>query len=534
MNSYTQYLKVRVLSEKLTVKLPPFCVLASRVSLGLGRTASLDAGLFPPLPPFGGRHESIRGIRRWEDLAKPVVVPLAAAEEPPSHQPHPAVTGLLVRSPASAIPERDPVVDPVEPHFPPRAIGAQADRLGRDARAIEVMPADEDAALAIARDPVDVEESGHPDRLVAVRDRPVHAVRVVGLPLGALPDLRVAEVADAPAPEPRGLRLAHPGDQLLRVAERGHAERDAVRALEPRSEHLALLLLAERRVLAFVRPALLPGVALYLIEVLVDVRAVAVVDTVPVPKPDVAELLEDVLAAEVVGGDAVDHRHPQVHEVEDPTVQRQRRVPPVAPALLVRIDDELLEADELRVRRAVETEPRVADARAARVDGPHDRRLVLRLLGPPLLPCRGRRRLVPAADRSGPADAHVRGPPLVRVEIRLDRHPERRRPAADRPTEHGAMVVRTRRAGGSRTPRRRPARCARRSSRRGPERSPARSRGRGRRRRAPRHCRRARSERRACARVPAAGRRPRRAPARRPRRSRARRSRGPSCRAANA
>src|SRR5258708_28488820 len=103
MNSYTQYLKVRVLSEKLTVKLPPFCLLASRVSLGLGRTASLDAGLFPPLPPFGGRHESITGIGRWEDLAQPVVVPLAAAEEPPFHKPHLALAALLVRPPAAPV-----------------------------------------------------------------------------------------------------------------------------------------------------------------------------------------------------------------------------------------------------------------------------------------------------------------------------------------------------------------------------------------------------------------------------------------------
>src|SRR5258708_39010184 len=96
-------MQVRVLSEKLTVKLRPFCVLASRVSLGLGRTASLAAGLFPPLPPFGGRHERIRGIRRWEDLAKTGAVPLAAAEEPPPQQPQPPGASLPVTSPASAI-----------------------------------------------------------------------------------------------------------------------------------------------------------------------------------------------------------------------------------------------------------------------------------------------------------------------------------------------------------------------------------------------------------------------------------------------
>src|SRR5207247_6970633 len=146
---------------------------------------------------------------------------------------------------------------------------------------------------------------GESDRLVLVRDRPGNAVLILRVPLVALRCGLVAIVADAVAPEAGHLALLHPARELLGIVERRRPERDPAGAVEPRSEHLAHRLIAERRVLALIREALEPGLALELVEVLVDVRAVAVIDGVPVPEALVAELLEDPLPSDVIPGDAV-------------------------------------------------------------------------------------------------------------------------------------------------------------------------------------------------------------------------------------
>src|SRR5689334_9074763 len=103
----------------------------------------------------------------------------------------------------------------MQPHFPPGELRPQADGLGRDAAAVEVAPADEDARFAVARDPVDAEEPGEPDGLVLEGDRPRHAVLAVGVLLVPLLGRLVAEVADPSTPEPRRLGLLHPARELL-------------------------------------------------------------------------------------------------------------------------------------------------------------------------------------------------------------------------------------------------------------------------------------------------------------------------------
>src|SRR5438309_1864177 len=119
----------------------------------------------------------------------------------------------------------------MQTHFPPGELGAEPDGLGRDPASVQVAPADEDAALAVAGDPVDVEEAGEADGLVLEGDRPGDAVRIVGPLVVALLCGLVAVVADASAPEPRCLRLLHPSRELLAVLERRRAERDAADAL---------------------------------------------------------------------------------------------------------------------------------------------------------------------------------------------------------------------------------------------------------------------------------------------------------------
>src|SRR5206468_339344 len=144
----------------------------------------------------------------------PVVVPLSAPEPVPFQQAHLAVAGLLVRSPAAAIPQRDPVVHTVEAHFPPGELRPEPYRLRRDAPAVEVAPADEDPGLAVARGPVDVEEPGEPDGLVLVRDRPGDAVLILAVPLVPLRRRLVSEVTHAIAPEAGRLGHLHPAGEL--------------------------------------------------------------------------------------------------------------------------------------------------------------------------------------------------------------------------------------------------------------------------------------------------------------------------------
>src|SRR5207247_9478257 len=99
-----------------------------------------------------------------------------------------------------------PVVRAVHAELVPDVAHAQADGLARDALAVQVRSPDEDARLAVAGDPVDVEEAGESDGLALRFDRPVHRVRVVAVPFEALLDLLGGRRGEARAPEARRLR----------------------------------------------------------------------------------------------------------------------------------------------------------------------------------------------------------------------------------------------------------------------------------------------------------------------------------------
>src|SRR3989338_9947106 len=168
-----------------------------RVALG----AALFGQVEPSRSPFRREHP----LR--EDLAHPVVDPLAGASDLALEQADAPVARLLVRSPAPAVLERDPVVHSVEAQAAPGASRAEPHCLGSDPAAIQVVAADEQAALAVAADPVDVEDPGEADRLALIRDGPTHAVRVLGVALEALLRLLLRPFARAPPPESRRLGL---------------------------------------------------------------------------------------------------------------------------------------------------------------------------------------------------------------------------------------------------------------------------------------------------------------------------------------
>src|SRR5207245_5590997 len=115
-----QSLQVRVLSEKLNLKLPPFVV---RAALSLARTWEevphltrvVTLAAAAPLGPIKPNSSRLFGEGMGESFAEPFVVPLARAEERSRLKAHLFVTGLLIRSARPAIRVRDPVVHTVQP-----------------------------------------------------------------------------------------------------------------------------------------------------------------------------------------------------------------------------------------------------------------------------------------------------------------------------------------------------------------------------------------------------------------------------------
>src|SRR6266542_209874 len=194
------------------------------------------------LPSFGGPQKRSRYIVRREHLAEPAVVPLAGAEPDMPHSAHLPVAGLLVRPAAAAVAQRDPVVDATQPQLRPREIGPEPHGLGRDAAPVEVVPADEDPALRVARDPVDVEQAREADRLTPVGDGPHDRSVIVAVLLVPFLGGLVARVDHPAAPEAGRLRLDHPAAELLMVVERRRPELDVARADKAGPEHLMLRL----------------------------------------------------------------------------------------------------------------------------------------------------------------------------------------------------------------------------------------------------------------------------------------------------
>ncbi len=96
----------------------------------------------------------------WISLAEPFVVPLARSEEGFPIYAHLFVSRLLICAARTAICEGDPVVHAVKSQFSPGEIGPKTHGLARDAAAEEIVAPDDDSALAIAADPVDVEDAG--------------------------------------------------------------------------------------------------------------------------------------------------------------------------------------------------------------------------------------------------------------------------------------------------------------------------------------------------------------------------------------
>src|SRR5205814_5393496 len=119
----------------------------------------------------------------------------------------------------------------------PRVLRAQAERLARDPLAEEVVPADEDPALAVSVDPVDVEDPGEADDFAGVVDVPEDPVLALGVVLETLLQRFVAEISEPRSPETADLGPEHRARVLLGRIERRRDERDAVPTLDPRPEH---------------------------------------------------------------------------------------------------------------------------------------------------------------------------------------------------------------------------------------------------------------------------------------------------------
>src|SRR3989338_3896710 len=112
------------------------CFWCSELRLVSGGSASLEVSRGLSSPPSSGA-ESVSGTVSCEhlfreDLAHPVVHPLAGAVSVALEEADPAGPRFLVRPSAAPVLERDPVVDAVQPQRPPREVGAQPDGLGGD------------------------------------------------------------------------------------------------------------------------------------------------------------------------------------------------------------------------------------------------------------------------------------------------------------------------------------------------------------------------------------------------------------------
>src|SRR5204863_5610462 len=101
-------------------------------------------------------------------------------------------------------------VGAVQAELVPRIRHAQTDGFARDAAAIEVVAADEDAGLAVAAHPVDAEDAGEPDRVGLIGDRPEVRGRAVGVLLHALFLLLGRLRGEARPPKARRARLELP------------------------------------------------------------------------------------------------------------------------------------------------------------------------------------------------------------------------------------------------------------------------------------------------------------------------------------
>src|SRR5205807_9481240 len=166
----------------------------------------------------------------------------ALATSPPSalslHDALPiCVASLFIRAARSAVRVRDPVVHSVHSKFAPGEISSEPDRLACNAAAEEVVTPDEDAALAIAPHPVDVEDSREADGLVLISDRPLDLRLVLTCFLETLRLLLLRHLTESRTPEAIGLRLKHPRHVQLEMFERGGQQRDSVVAVDPGTKH---------------------------------------------------------------------------------------------------------------------------------------------------------------------------------------------------------------------------------------------------------------------------------------------------------
>jgi hypothetical protein len=149
---------------------------------------------------------------------------------------------------------------------------------------------------------------------------------------------------------------------------------------------------------------------------LVDIAGVAVMHVMPARVFDVPELLSDPQRWGIVRAH-LEPGAPQVEVIEHVPMQRERSIPAISLAPEVRVDEELGEIEAVAHRpHAAACEPNDS---SFGFDRPEHRLLVLGDLLEPLLPCRGHSRLVPYAVRV--PHAHIGHPPVVDIEIRLDR-----------------------------------------------------------------------------------------------------------------
>src|SRR5712664_3669279 len=123
-----------------------------RVSLA-GRHHCTASGVVTPsfrvvfIAPWA--REPVRREGAGKGLAEPFIEPFARAEPRTRVRADLGITRLLVRAPAPLVRESDPVVGAVQPHLVPDEGHAQADRLARDAFAVQIVTSDEDPGLAV-------------------------------------------------------------------------------------------------------------------------------------------------------------------------------------------------------------------------------------------------------------------------------------------------------------------------------------------------------------------------------------------------
>jgi hypothetical protein len=170
------------------------------------------------------------GVR--EGFAEPFVIPLPGTKPRFAVKTHLFVAGLLVRAARPAICEGDPVVYTMEPQFSPCETRAKTYRLGRDASPEEIVPPDEDPALAVAAHPVDVEVAAESDGLFLVRDGPLDRRGVFSRLLEARLRSLVGHLGEARSPESADLGLQHPHAAQLVVILFRLYERDAATTFE--------------------------------------------------------------------------------------------------------------------------------------------------------------------------------------------------------------------------------------------------------------------------------------------------------------